>query len=41
MALDMSGEDWSAILEGAVFLLLLVWMLLDRFQIYFRHPPEE
>lgn len=40
----MSEEvfEWlSVIFEGAVFLLLLVWFMLDRFQIYFRRLPDD
>jgi hypothetical protein len=33
--------DCSTLLEGAVFVLLLVWMILDRCHIYFRREPEE
>lgn len=37
----MIPESWCPTIEAAVFLLLLAWMILDRYNIYFRKPPEE
>ena len=34
-------DDLPHLFDFLIFLLLLVWMIMDRCNFYFREPPDE